>query len=128
MEEPVWILDSVVLAIHSRQLAEHGGTTGFLDQGLLESALHAPRNRWNYEKCGIEELAACYAYHLVKNHAFVDGNKPTAYVCMRLFLRLNGLDIEADRREKVRAILELSAGRKELEDLTAWIGRNVGPL
>ena len=121
MEEPVWIRDNVVLAIHSRQLAEHGGASGVRDQGLLESALHAPRNRWHNEKSSIEELAACHAYHLTKNHPFIDGNKRTAYVCMRLFLKLNGLDVEADKQEKVRTMLDLSAGRTELEELTVWI-------
>ncbi len=121
MEEPVWIWDDVVPAIHSRQLAEHGGASGVRDQGLLESTLLAPKNRWHYEKSSIEELAACYAYHLAKNHPFVDGNKRTAYVCMRLFLKLNGLDVEADMQEKVRVMLDLSAGRTELEKLTAWI-------
>jgi death-on-curing protein len=121
MEEPVWIRDTVVPAIHSRQLTEHGGASGVRDQGLLESALFAPKNRWHYEKSCIEELAACYAYHLTKNHPFIDGNKRTAYVCMRLFLKLNGLDVEADKQEKVRTMLDLAAGRMELESLTAWI-------
>ncbi len=121
MEEPVWIRDTVVLAIHNRQLAEHGGILGVRDHGLLESALDAPKNRWHYEKSSIEELAACYAYHLAMNHPFIDGNKRTAWVCMRLFLKLNGLDIEADRQEKVRTMLDLSAGRKDLEELTVWI-------
>ena len=85
MEEPAWIQDNVVLAIHNRQLAEHGGAPGVRDRGSLESALDAPKNRWLYEKCSIEELAACYTFHLAKNHPFIDGNKRTAYVCMRLF-------------------------------------------
>ena len=121
MEEPVWIQDNVVPAIHGRQLAEHGGASGVRDQGLLESALHAPRNRWHYEKSSIEKLASCYAYHLTKNHPFIDGNKRTAWVCMRLFLKLDGLDVEADMQEKVRTMLDLSAGRMELESLTVWI-------
>ncbi len=120
-EEPVWIQNSVVLAIHNRQLAEHGGTSGVRDEGLLEPALDAPKNRWIYEKCGIEELAACYAYHLAKNHPFIDGNKRTAYVCMRLFLRLNGLDIQADSQEKVLSMLDLAAGKKVLEELAVWM-------
>ena len=128
MEEPVWIRGNVVLAIHNRQLAEHGGASGIRDQGLLESALHAPGNRWNYEKSSVEELAACYAYHLTMNHPFIDGNKRTAYVCMRLFLKLNGLDIEVDRQEKARAMLDLSAGRKNLEELTVWITSNARRL
>ncbi len=121
MEEPVWIRNNVVLAIHNRQLAEHGGASGVRDQGLLESALDAPKNRWLYENCSIEELAACYAYHLAKNHPFIDGNKRTAFVCMRLFLKLNGLDIEADNQEKVLSMLDLAAGEKALEELAAWI-------
>ncbi|RLE33104.1 MAG: type II toxin-antitoxin system death-on-curing family toxin [Acidobacteria bacterium] len=121
MEQPLWIQANIVPAIHSRQLAEHGGASGVRDQGLLEAALDAPKNRWLYENCGIEELAACYAYHLVMNHPFIDGNKRTAWVCMRLFLKLNGLDIEADRQEKVRTMLDLSAGRMELKELAAWI-------
>jgi len=128
MEEPVWIRDNVVPAIHNRQLAEHGGASGVRDLGLLESALDAPKNRWLYKKCCIEELAACYAYHLVMNHPFIDGNKRTAWVCMRLFLKLNGLDIGADRQEKVRTILDLSAGRMELEELAAWIKARVRRL
>ena len=121
MEEPVWIRVNVVPAIHGRQLAEHGGASGVRDQGLLESALHAARDRWHYEKSSIDELAACYAYHLTKNHPFIDGNKRTAWVCMRLFLKLNGLDVEADRQEKVRTMLDLSAGRIGLEEVKAWI-------
>ena len=61
------------------------------------------------------------AYHLTNNHPFIDGNKRTAWVCMRLFLKLNSLDVEADRQEKVRITLDLAAGRLELESLTAWI-------
>jgi len=121
VKQPIWIRNSVVLAIHNRQLAEHGGACKVRDQGLLESALDAPNNRWLYQKSGIEELAACYAYHLVMSHPFIDGNKRTAYVCMRLFLKLNGLDIEADRQEKVRTMLDLSAGRMDLEELAVWI-------
>jgi len=121
MDEPVWIREDVVLAIHNRQLAEHGGSSGIRDQGLLKSALDAPKNRWLYKSCGIEDLAACYAFHLAKNHPFIDGNKRTAYVCMRLFLRLNGLDINADKQGKVLSMLDLSAGKTGLEDLTDWI-------
>ena len=119
--EPVWIRDDIVPAIHNRQLAEHGGVSGIRDRGLLESALHAPRNRWRYEKSALEELAASYAFHLAGNHPFVDGNKRTAYICMRLFLKLNGLDIKASKKEKVRMMLDLSAGRMSLEELRIWI-------
>ena len=88
MTEPVWLRADVVLAIHNQQLAEHGGPSGVRDAGLLESALAAPVNRWRYERASIPTLAACYAFHLAGNHPFIDGNKRTAYICMRLFLQL----------------------------------------
>ena len=125
MSEPLWIRDDVVSAIHKRQLAEHGGALGVRDEGLLQSALAAPKNRWHYEKCGIGELAACYAFHLANNHPFVDGNKRTAYVCMRLFLQLNGVDLTADKQEKIRVMLDLSAGKLSFDELTAWVASRI---
>ena len=118
----------VVLAIHSRQLAEHGGPSGIRDEGLLESALAAPVNRWRYEQSGIPELAACYAFHLAGNHPFTDGNKRTAYICMRLFLRLNGMDLVAEPEKKIRVMIDLSAGRLSLDELAAWVAEMIEPV
>lgn len=121
MAEPVWLRPDVVLAIHNRQLAEHGGPPGVRDEGLLESALIAPVNRWQYKQGSIPELAACYAFHLAGNHPFIDGNKRTAYICMRLFLTLNGMDLTADPEEKIRIMVDLSAGRLGFDELAAWV-------
>ena len=124
-KEPVWIRDDVVVALHNRQLAEHGGPQGTRDQGLLESALNSPKHKWHYEKSSLEELAATVAYGIARNHPFVDGNKRTAYVCMRLFLKLNGKDITASQEEKVKVTLALASGKIEIEDLTDWIKRQL---
>ncbi len=121
MAGPFWLRSDVVSAIHNRQLAEHGGPIGIRDEGLLESALAAPENRWRYERCSIPELAACYAFHLAGNHPFIDGNKRTAYVCMRLFLQLNGMDLVADGQEKIRLMMDLSAGRLSFDEFAAWV-------
>jgi len=121
MSEPVWLRSDVVLAIHNRQLTEHGGPPGIRDEGLLESALAAPVDRWRYEQSGIPSLGACYAFHLAGNHPFIDGNKRTAYVCMRLFLKLNGMDITADPQQKIRIMMDLSAGKLSLDELAAWV-------
>ena len=125
MTEPVWIRDDVVLALHDRQLAEHGGACGTRDPGLLDSALNTPRQLFHYEKSDLVTLAAAYAFSLTGNHPFVDGNKRTAYVCMRLFLRLNGLDIRADRADKIRVMLDLAAGRVDRKALAAWLRERV---
>lgn len=102
MNQLIWIADGVALAIHHRQIAEHGGLEGIRDEGLLESALSRPQNLLAYSKSppDMASLAAAYAYGIVKNHPFVDGNKRTAYVVTRTFLRLNGYDLQTSSQEK----------------------------
>jgi death-on-curing protein len=123
VREPIWVRTDVVLAIHHRQLVEHGGQTGVRDVGLLESALARPRNAWAYAeaKPDLVALAAAYAFGLMKNHAFVDGNKRTALVVCRTFLRLNGLDIDATPEEKYVTFLKLAAGEVREDELVAWL-------
>ena len=111
-----------VLAIHRRQIAEHGGEAGLRDLGLLESALSRPRNIIAYaEKADTAALAAAYAFGIAKNHPFLDGNKRTALVVMRTFLILNGADIDASQQDKYQTILALADGRLTEPDLAEWI-------
>ena len=123
MGTPIWIRADVTLAIHQRQLAEHGGGEGLRDSSLLESALARPRNIHEYEDPApdIARLAAAYAYGLAASHPFVDGNKRTAFVVCRTFLLLNGHDLEASREDKVATFIELAAGSLSEEALTDWI-------
>ena len=125
--EPVWIRDDVVLALHERQLAEHGGARGIRDPGLLESALNAPKHRFHYENAGVVELAATYGFSLAKNHPFADGNKRTAYVCMRLFLKLNGMDLAAEKQDKIQVMLNLASGKIDRAGLMAWLQTHATP-
>ena len=78
MIAPIWIEEAVVIAIHRRQLAEHGGSDGIRDKGLLESALFRPKNQLAYGNPTIFALAAAYGYGITKNHPFIDGNKRTS--------------------------------------------------
>ncbi len=77
MDDPIWISQELALAIHSRQLAEHGGADGVRDKGLIESALARPRQLFAYSDPtpNIPALGAAYAFAIAKNHAFIDGNK-----------------------------------------------------
>ena len=118
---PVWVEEAVTIAIHSRQLAEHGGSDGIRDCGLLESALCRPKNQFAYGNPTIFDLAAAYGYGITKNHPFIDGNKRTSYVMMRTFLRLNNYDIQASASEKYTIWMRLADNQIDEAELAQWI-------
>jgi len=126
MQEPNWISKESVLAMHDRQLAEHGGGSGVRDDGLLESALMKPQNLFLYSENEVDypRLAASYAYGIATNHPFIDGNKRTALVASRTFLLLNGYNLIASQEEKYRAIISLASGAWSEEELAAWFAGN----
>src|SRR5258708_10491386 len=95
MSKPIWIEAELVLAIHDRQLVEHGGAAGLRDEALLHSALGRPKNQLAYESADVVELAVTYTAGIVQNHPFVDGNKRTGFVVGILFLQLNGYPVTA---------------------------------
>lgn len=115
-----WVREDTVYAIHDRQLAEHGGPVGVRDPGALESALVRPRNLIGYGRPDAAALAAAYAFGLVRNHPFVDGNKRTAWVVARVFLAINGYQLDFDPHEGVRIIEALAAGTVGEAELAEW--------
>ena len=127
MDEPVWVRDDVVRAIHRRQLAEHGGADGIRDEGLLASALARPKNLLAYsdDEADLPALAASYAYGMAKNHPFVDGNKRVAMVVSRTYLKLNGYDLDASQEEKYVTFVRLAAGELTELALADWIRDHV---
>lgn len=124
--EPKWITPEITLAIHDRQLAEHGGQAGLRDETLMLSALARPQQLLAYgdpppDLCA---LAASYAYGIARNHPFLDGNKRTAFVIYRLFLKWNGIELSAERTERYTTMLALAAGDLSEGDFTAWLRKN----
>lgn len=118
----VWVADSVVLAIHEAQLAEHGGLAGIRDEGLLFSALARPLNVAAYgDNPDVASLAAAYAFGLARNHPFLDGNKRTAFVVMELFLNLNGWILSADDATCISTMLALAGGNLSKRALCNWL-------
>ena len=105
-----WLSPEVLVAVHAEQLAEHGGAVGVRDEGLFESALARPRQTAAYGQPDAADLAAAYAFGLVRNHPFVDGNKRTAYVAAELFLLLNGWSMTASDESATLTTLALAAG------------------
>jgi death on curing protein len=124
MNEPFWLTRQIIVAIHDEQLSIHGGASRLRDEGMLESALDRPRNRWAYERAELPELAAAYAFGIARNHPFVDGNKRTSLLALYTFLGVNGFDFIVSEAEAAAIILALAAGEVNEEGLTRWIRDN----
>ncbi len=122
MPEPEWLDLDIVLKIHQRNLIRFGGASGLRDSGLLDSAL--ARSQWLYEfdaEADLHRFAAAYAFGIVKNHPFVDGNKRVGYLSAYTFLRYNRWYVTATERETVRAMLALASGGMSEADFAAWL-------
>jgi len=120
--EPRWVDRLVVDAVQLDLIRIHGGMPGLRDESVLESALARPRHQWIYGRTrSLATLAAAYAYGLVRNHPYYDGNKRIAFVVMAIFLGLNGHQIEATETEVVTIMLKLAAGQMSEKTLATWI-------
>jgi death-on-curing protein len=119
-----WIDPEVVLAIHDQQIAEHGGTDGKRDIGLIESALERPKNLETYTAPDVFDLAAEYGYGIARNYGFIDGNKRTAYVVTLLFLVLNGHDLTAPAVKRVLIFEKLGKGELSPDEFARWLRRH----
>lgn len=118
-----WIRLATALALHERQLAEHGGREGVRDEGLLESALARPQQLYAYGNPppDLASLAASLAFGLARNHPFLDGNKRTAAVACELFLALNDATLEASNIELYPVYLALAEGSLSEAEFAAWL-------
>ena len=115
----------VVDAIHNDQLREHGGLPGVRDENVLESALARPQQKWHYEQTAdVPTLAAAYAFGLVKNHPYRDGNKRIGFLAMITFLGINGYELDATDAEVVAEMLALADGTVSEDELAEWIRRH----
>jgi len=127
MTNIVWLLEETVIAIHHRQIAEHGGGEGLRDEGLLSSALARPQNLLAHGQPppDLAALAGAYAYGIARDHPFVDGNKRTALIAARTFLLLNGVNLEAGQDDKFLTFQSLAAGSLTEDELADWIRKRL---
>jgi len=120
-----WVALEVALAIHDRQLSEHGGLQGVPNMDAVEAALARPRNLAAYGTPDAGTLAAAYAWGLNRSHGFADGNKRTAWVVARLFLADNGCRLRFEKADAVRVMQDTAAGRITEEDLARWFRERI---
>lgn len=122
-----WIGRTLALAIHERQLAEHGGIAGVRDEGLLASALARPQQLHAYGEPppDLADLAASLGFGLARNHPFSDGNKRTAAVACETFIVLNGGRLDADNLALYPVYIGLAEGALSEADFAAWLRRHL---
>lgn len=126
-DEPRWVRDEYVLIIHQRQLERYKGIPGVRDTNLLASALARPRNLLAYgdPTPDMAALAASYAYGIVRNHPFADGNKRAGFMVSLAFLRLNGYDLVSPEEENYQTFIRLAEGNLAEEELAQWMRENM---
>ena len=122
-----WIDRRALLLLHDESIAEHGGASGIRDEGLFESALARPINLAAYGEPDVADLAAAYGVGLAKNHGFVDGNKPVAFLAVGLFLALNGHRLVCTQAEATLVMLDVAAGDIDEATFAAWLRTHVQP-
>lgn len=127
MKEPIWVADGVVYALQEDLLARYGGLGGVRDTSMLESALHRPRNLFLYGKPSLFDLAAAYAYGVVKNLPFIDGNKRAGFMLAVVFLEANGRIFTAPDEEVVVMTRALAAGEMPEKGYAAWLKDSCAP-
>lgn len=128
MTEPVWVPLAAVVAVHDRQIARHGGASGLRDRALLEMGCARAMNLAAYSDPGLAEIAAAYAFGISKAHAFVDGNKRTAFVTAVTFLRLNGYSFRPSPVDGVRMMEDLASGHVSEPEFATWLSSGMIPI
>ena len=122
--DPVWLGKAVVLALHGRLLAEHGGAPGIRDPALLDSALAQPQHLLAYGDPDIYDLATAYTSGFVRNHPFVDGNKRTGFMAGYVFLASNERQLTATELDVVQVVTLLAASEIGESEFAAWLREN----
>jgi len=123
---PLFLGLDEALAIHRDMIERYGGRPGVRDMGLLESALAMPAagSQGVYFQADLFEMAAAYLFHIVKNHAFVDGNKRVGATAALVFLELNGIGIRASNEALVKTVLEVIAGTLQKSGVAEFLRRH----
>ncbi len=116
-----WLIEGVVIAMHGELIAEHGGSAGIRDAGLLASSLARPQNQAAYGEPSVFDLAAAYAFGIIRDHPFVDGNKRTGFLAAYVFLDLNGWELMSSEAEAVAAVLALAKGDMDEAGFADWL-------
>ena len=127
-EEPIWVSEHALLAIHSQQVERYGGLHGVLDNNVILAALARPANRWAYdESADWADLAAAYLVGFARTQGFNDGNKRTALACALVFLVINGKSFEAPPEEVYAVTMAVANGKADDTAVAAFVRTYLNP-
>ena len=126
MNEPVFLTLDEVERIHARSLAEHGGSAGVRDLGLVDSAVASARNTFYYGGGDLFDVAASYAFHLAESQAFLDGNKRTGVASALVFLARNGVYVAPPKWDLYLAMIAVAEKRMTKSALALILRRAAG--
>lgn len=123
---PKFITLAQVLTLHKVQIEQFGGSHGVKDEALLLSALGQPESGLDnqYFHKDLYEMAAAYLFHLVKNHAFHDGNKRIAALCAAVFLQVNGLKVTAEEDEFEQLVMDAAQSLVSKQQIAEFFRSN----
>jgi death-on-curing protein len=126
-----WVFLDVaaVIAIQADMIEQYGGSHGLRDAGLLSSAVHRAENKVNFDSdATVASVGASLSYGLIKNHAFIDGNKRVGLGALVIFLRLNGHKIVVNEIEQIEMVLRTASSEITEDEWTAWVERSIVAL
>jgi len=125
----VFPIVAVVEAIHAELIDRYGGSHGLRDRGLLESAVARAENKANYDPdSSVPEVAASLAWGLIKNHAFIDGNKRVGFGVMTAFLQENGYQLTCSEEDETAIVKSVAEGEISEKQWTVWVMRTAAPI
>ena len=120
-----WLTVGAVVAIHEELISRYGGRPGIRTPESLDSALARPKNLAAYKpEANLPELAAAYAWGLLRNHPFFDGNKRIALASLVVFLELNGWKLDCSEAEETAKVLQAAAGEIDETAWKAWVQKS----
>ncbi len=116
--------------VHNILIAQFGGSSGIRDYGALAAALARPFQTFAGNELYPDVLskAAALIESILTNHPFVDGNRRTGYVLMRLLLKKSGIDINVGEDEKYAFVIKIARGEMHHSDILSWLAQNTGPV
>jgi death-on-curing protein len=121
VQSPRWLTVGLILALHERLIVDFGGRPGLRDKSMLESAIERPHNLALYGRVSLFDLAAAYAFGLVKNHPFIDGNKRVSWMAATIFMETNGYICRAGEVDAAVKVLGLAAGELTQKQFAFWL-------